>query len=87
MMGGGRMPNLKRAEASDQIKEIRDFRDTYFVTTMTGQLDKIWEFNLRFKTDSSDNGPRPGRPDILGAGMRGDRASIVFSAPNTGTWK
>jgi cytochrome c len=82
MMGSWRMPNLKRAKASDQIKEIRHCRDTYFVTTMTGQVDKIWEFNLRFKTDSSDNGPRPGRPVILGAGMRGDRASIVFSAPN-----
>ena len=82
MMGSGRMPNLKRAEASEQVKEIRHCRDTYFVTTMTGQLHKIWEFNLRFKTDSSDDGPRPGRPVLLGAGMRGDRVSIIFSAPN-----
>lgn len=83
MMGGSiRMPNLKRADASDQVKEIRYCGDTYFVTTMTGRQIKLWEFNLRLKTDSSDDGPTRGRPVLLGAGMRGDRASIVFSAPD-----
>jgi cytochrome c len=42
----------------------------------------VWEFNLRFKTDSSALGPQPAKPVIVGAGMQGDRASIVFAAPN-----
>ena len=42
---------------------------------------KCREFNLRFKTDSSKLGPRPGQPVAVGAGMQGDRASIVFASP------
>jgi len=41
----------------------------------------FWEFNLRFKTDSSPNGPAPGKPVLVGQGMQGDRAQVVFSAP------
>ena len=44
-------------------------------------MNKAWEFNLRFKTDSSDVGPEPGNPVIIGAGMQGDRASVVFASP------
>jgi cytochrome c len=40
-----------------------------------------WERNLRFKTDSSEIGPVKGAPAIIGAGMAGDRASVIFSAP------
>jgi cytochrome c len=39
------------------------------------------EFNLRFKTDSSPNGPKGGTPVQISAGMRGDRAYLVFSGP------
>ena len=38
-------------------------------------------FNLRLKTDSSKLGPLPGNPVVVGAGMQGDRASIVFASP------
>lgn len=78
---GPRLPNLKSAQTDDAVKSIRYCGDTYFVTTEAGKTVKFWEFNLRLKTDSSDLGPVPGRPVLLGAGMRGDRASIVFSAP------
>ena len=44
-------------------------------------MNKVWEYNLRLKTDSSDLGPHAGKPVIIGAGMQGDRASIVFAAP------
>jgi cytochrome c len=37
--------------------------------------------NLRFKTDSSIIGPEKGAPAIAGAGMQGDRASVIFSTP------
>ncbi len=39
------------------------------------------ERNLRLKTDSSGNGPQKGAPALIGAGMLGDRADIIFAAP------
>ena len=55
--------------------------DTYTVRTADGKTAKVWEFNLRLKTDSSKDGPSPGKPVIVGAGMQGDRASVVFASP------
>jgi cytochrome c len=77
---GPRMPSLKLAQAGDVVKAIRYCGDTYFVTTEAGKALKIWEFNLRLKTDSTEFGPHSGRPVLVGVGMRGDRAAIVFSA-------
>jgi cytochrome c len=59
---------------------VRHCGDTYFVGTEDGGLYKIWEFNLRLKTDTSSNGPVLGKPVILGVGMRGDRTAVVFSS-------
>lgn len=73
--------NLKRAPPEGQVTSITHCKDTYTVTTADGKANKIWDFNLRIKTDGSDLGPRPGKPVILGAGMQGDRASVVFAAP------
>ena len=81
MMGGGKV-NLKQADPDMQVISINHCRDTYIVKTAAGDTHKIWEFNLRFKTDSSESGPKPGNPVITGAGMRGDRAFVVFSAPS-----
>ena len=78
---GPRMPNLKSAQPNDIVKSVRYCGDTYFVTTESGQTHKLWEFNLRLKTDSSEFGPASGRPVLIGVGMRGDRAAIVFSTP------
>ena len=78
---GRRLADLKKADRDSIVKAIRHCRDTYFVTTADGQLDKIWEFNLRFKTDTSDSGPAPGAPVLLGVGHGGDRAAVVFSSP------
>ncbi len=55
--------------------------DTYTVTTADGRVEKVWEFNLRLKTDSSALGPPEGKPVIIGAGMHGDRAFVVFAKP------
>jgi cytochrome c len=76
---GPRMPNLKKAKPDNIVKTIRHCGDTYFVTTGDGKTEKIWEFNLRFKTDTSDTGPNPGKPVLMGVGMRGDRAAVVFA--------
>jgi cytochrome c len=82
MMGMARQKaDLKTAPPAGQVRSIRHCADSYAVETADGKSEKIWEFNLRFKTDSSRLGPAPGKPVIVGAGMQGDRASIVFSSP------
>jgi cytochrome c len=81
MMGGGPDPNLKKLEPSNQVKSISYCRDTYRVTTIDGKTRAFWERNLRFKTDSSKDGPEKGAPAIMPAGMMSDRASVIFAAP------
>ena len=80
MMGQGSR-NLKGLEPNNQVKSITHCADTYDVTTANGKTHQFWEFNLRFKTDSSENGPAQGTPVIIPGGMRGDRAFIVFTSP------
>jgi cytochrome c len=80
MMGRGKI-DLKRAPPEGQVESIGHCGDTYTLRTADGKAQKVWEFNLRFKTDSSKDGPDPGKPVVVGAGMRGDRASVVFAAP------
>ena len=46
-----------------------------------GKTRSFWERNLRFMTDSSTDGPDKGAPAIMPAGMLGDRASVIFAAP------
>lgn len=81
MMGGGRDPNLKSLEPGKQVKTITYCHDTYRVTTADGKTRRFWERNLRFTTDSSKDGPEKGAPAIMPAGMLGDRASVIFAAP------
>lgn len=82
MMGMARQKaDLKTAPPAGQVRSIKHCGDTYTVETADGKTEKVWEFNLRFKTDSSKLGPAPGKPVVVGAGMQGDRASIVFASP------
>jgi cytochrome c len=81
MMSGPTHPDLKQAPPQGQVVAIRHCRDTYSIRTADGAVNEVWEFNLRFKTDSSKSGPEPNKPVIVGAGMQGDRASVVFAAP------
>lgn len=81
MMGGGRDPNLKKIEPAKQVKTITYCRDTYRVTTADGKTRAFWERNLRFMTDAGKDGPEAGAPAIMPAGMMGDRASVIFAAP------
>ena len=82
MMGmGANVPNLKEAPASSQVKAIGFCGDTYTLTMGDGETVQFWERNLRFKTDTSQDGPPPGSPAIVGAGMVGDRASVIFATP------
>jgi cytochrome c len=81
MMGGGPAPNLKKLDAEGRVQSIRYCRDTYKVTTADGKTHDFWERNLRFKTDSSEDGPEKNAPAIVDAGMLGDRASVIFATP------
>ena len=81
MMGGGRAPNLKSLESNMQVKTITYCHDTYRVTTADGKTRAFWERNLRLKTDSGNDGPRSGAPALVPAGMMGDRADVIFAAP------
>ncbi|MBI2753770.1 MAG: hypothetical protein HYX46_09705 [Betaproteobacteria bacterium] len=74
--------DLRKAPPEGQVTSIRYCGDSYTVDTADGKSQKIWEFNLRFKTDSSRSGPLPRKPVVIGAGMQGDRASIVFASPS-----
>lgn len=82
MMGmAQRKPDLREAPPAAQVRSITYCGDTYTVETADGRVEKVWEFNLRFKSDSSKLGPAPGKPVAVGAGMQGDRASIIFASP------
>jgi len=81
MGGGGHDPNLKSLEPAKRVKAITYCHDTYRVTTADGKTRPFWERNLRFMTDSSQDGPEKGAPAIMPAGMMGDRAAVIFAAP------
>jgi cytochrome c len=81
MMGAGPAPNLKKLVANTRVSSITLCGDTYRVITADGNARDFWERNLRFKTDSSEDGPERGQPAILRAGMMGDRAAIIFAVP------
>jgi cytochrome c len=82
MMGGGQVPNLKNPDPAARVQEITYCKDTYTVTTANGQTRKFWERNLRLKTDASGDGPEKNAPALVGAGMAGDRADVIFADPS-----
>lgn len=75
-------PDLKRAPASSRVNSIRYCGDAYRVATADESTRIWWKFNLRFKTDSSANGPAAGKTVLVGNGTRGSRAAVVFSRPD-----
>jgi cytochrome c len=81
-MGGGQVPNLKDLEPAERVQEITYCKDTYTIITANGQTRKFWERNLRFKTDSSGDGPEKNAPALVPAGMMGDRADVIFADPS-----
>jgi cytochrome c len=82
MMATPQLIDLRREVGpNNQIRSIRYCDDTYTVAVEAGEAHQFWEFNLRFKTDSSDKGPAPGHPVLIPASMMGDRAFVIFAAP------
>ena len=82
MMGGGRVPNLKKLDPEDRVQAASYCKDTYTITTADGRTRKFWERNLRLKTDASTDGPEKNAPALVGAGMMGDRADVIFADPS-----
>lgn len=78
---GQRPEPLRDVGADQQVTAIRHCAGTYFVTTADGKERPYWEMNVRLKTDTASTGPTPNQPVIVGAGMMGDRVSIVFADP------
>jgi len=81
MMGGGPDPTLKALEPSMEVRTTTYCRDTYRITTADGKTRAFWERNLRLKTDAGKDGPQKGSPALVPAGMVGDRADVIFAAP------
>lgn len=82
-MGGqaGEVPNLKELGPNNQVTAITYCKDTFTITTAKGESHPFWTSNVRLKVDSGDNGPPPGKPVLIPGGMMGDRAFVVFAAP------
>jgi cytochrome c len=80
MMGGGDV-DLKTVGPEQQVRAVTYCRDTFRVMTADGKTRAFWERNLRLKVDGSNVGPAKGAPALMGAGMMGDRADVIFAAP------
>ena len=74
--------NLKTIGPMHEVVSIRSSNNGYRLTMASGATVSLSEFNLHFKTDSSERGPVKGRPVLLRTGMQGDRATIIFSDPS-----
>ena len=82
MMGGQQVRDLKELGPEGHVQEVTYCKDTYTVTTADGHSRKFWERNLRLMTDTSARGPAKNAPVIVGAGMMGDRADVIFADPS-----
>jgi cytochrome c len=78
----GNKLHLADAPPDQQVEAIDYCKGVYRVVTKQGEPVEYPEFDLRFKTDASEDGPKPGNPTLINAGMRGDRGFVVFSNPS-----
>ncbi len=77
----GKKLHLADAPLDQQVETIDYCQGVYRVVTKKGEPVQYPEFDLRFKTDSSEDGPKPGTAVLINAGMRGDRGFVIFSSP------
>ena len=77
----GKKLHLADAPLDQQSAAINYCQGVYRVSTKQGEPVEYPEFDLRFKTDSSDDGPKPGTAVLINAGMRGNRGFVIFSSP------
>lgn len=72
--------DLKTVGPEGQVTTVRHVGSAFEITTADGRTAVVSEINLRFKVDSSGQGPLAGRPIILPGGVMGDRATMFFSS-------
>ena len=77
---GGAPDPIRDAPPEARVAEIRHCGDSFFIKTEAGGVIPFWEKNVRLKIDSVETGPPPGVPVMLGAGMGGDRVSVIFAS-------
>ena len=71
---------LGDAPAGARVTAMRHCGDGYTIATAAGGESVYWEQNIRLKIDSTETGPPPGVGVIVGAGMQGDRFSVIFAS-------
>ena len=74
------MADLKKIASDNVVTSLTYCKGIYSLTTASGMNHQFKEFDLRFKTDSSEMGPSAGRPAFIKAGMGKDRAFVTFSS-------
>jgi len=77
----GKKLHMADAPLDQQVEAINYCQGVYRVVTKQGEPVEYPEFDLRFKTDSSENGPKQGAAVLIKAGMKGDRGFVIFSSP------
>ena len=77
----GKKLHLADAPPDQQVEAIGYCQGVYRVVTKRGEPVAYPEFDLRFKTVSSENGPVPGTAVLIEAGMQGDRGFVIFAGP------
>jgi len=90
LVANGVIPEVYlRGQAPEPIRDVPDNArvvamrhcgDGYTIETADGAHAVHWEMNIRLKIDSTETGPPPGFGVILGAGMQGDRHSVIFGS-------
>lgn len=73
--------DLRKAPPEGQVRSITLCKDVYTVETADGNKEQVAESNLRFRTDSSELGPAPGKPVAIGAGRNEEGGFVIFAAP------
>jgi len=76
-----RLTDLKNIPPDQQVEAVQVCQGQYRVKLRDGTTERFTEFDLRFKTDSGPSGPRLGVPALVPAGVRGERAWLIFSRP------
>ena len=71
---------LRDAPPNARVIAVRHCGDGYAIETADGRASLYWEQNIRLKIDSAETGPPTGVGVIVGAGMQGDRFSVIFAS-------
>jgi len=71
--------DLKAVTSDRQVTSVSYCRGAYQVGLKDGSTRTFKEYDLAFKTDTSENGPAKGTPAVVPTGRVGDRAFLVFS--------